>query len=151
MTRPADHYCGDCRYALNRRRINGVDVFEHTISTPAELVHHKPRPVPLAEFINPNMVCDFCGTPGPSLAYTFVDTTAVFVNDETGDRFMENMGADWSVCTGCAGQVDQRNVNGLIARVVRKYPAAARPSVSDHLRLLYEPLLTHPFTKRAMG
>lgn len=145
-----DHYCATCRYALVRevdKQHEGYR-FIHGYAVASRIEAHEPVAVPLTEFTAVNMLCDFCSANAPALAYTFVAVTVVSTGAD-GQSVHERMGTDWAVCTGCARQIEARNVNGLIARVVRRWPGS-EAHVQAHVRDVYVALLSHPFEHRAM-
>lgn len=143
--RPADHYCGVCRYALERfRTIGEPDRFEHTYS--AENFRgprHSPVPVPLAELTTVHMVCDICSAPEPAYVFRFVNVRF------RSQRGMEDLGDWWAICGRCAPLVERRSVPRLLARAALPFQAKGQPT--DHLPFvlgpLYKQLLGSPFER----
>jgi hypothetical protein len=145
--RPLDHYyyCGVCRYALERFRVAGQpDRFEHTHSAegwtgPA----HAPLPVPLAELVTVNMVCDVCSDKDPAWLYRFISM------GYWSQRGLEDMGGWWAICSRCSVAVEAHDVAALVSRA--EIPFVAKDTsmlgLATLLGPLYVEILAHPFER----
>lgn len=140
--RPMDHYCGVCRYALERFQTTGeADRFEHTHSAdnftgPA----HPPVPVPLAELTDVHMVCDICSAPEPVWVYWFVNVRF------QSQRGMEDLGSWWAICALCAPAVERHSVPQLLTRAALPFQAKGQPT--EHLPFVLGPLYRHLLASR---
>lgn len=131
--------CAICRTVLNHRVPDDPqqeDTWEHTFSYISEVGEpdHEPVPVPTAEFLEIEAVCDFCSAHEVKFNYRFVESGYV-VQDVAGATVAKGgMSRDWAACSGCARLIDARNINGLVARVVKSYRrkhAADREAVKE--------------------
>lgn len=118
--------CSVCRTVLDHRRPiddpTSEGVWEHTFSYISEFgtPDHEPVPVPAAEFTSLNSICDFCSIHEVNFVYRFKESGFAIVDDRkvlTEGKFSK----DWAACSGCARLIDQRNVNGLVARVAAAF------------------------------
>ena len=117
ITRPLEHYCGVCRYAVERHRdSDGRTWYEHTSSYENWTgAHHAPQPVPLAELTDVHMVCDMCSAPDPAFAYHFRHTASAEQTD-SDTLTVYDLGEWWAICKGGADRVEARDVKGLLNR-----------------------------------
>lgn len=70
------------------------------------------------------MVCDFCANPEP--VWTFPTVPSVTNGRVEGMSVKTHQDAGWTACEACAIFVEERNILGLVRRVM-----AASPSLTD--------------------
>lgn len=116
-----DYYCGVCRYALEHETWNDgtPDRFVHPLAVIQYIEPHDPDPIPLAEMIQVNMVCDFCSAPNPKWMLRFrglAMTTAA-----PGYKRTDDLGEWWATCGQCRIAVRARDLHMLGARYARRH------------------------------
>ncbi|MGH3947526.1 MAG: hypothetical protein ACRDSE_00140 [Pseudonocardiaceae bacterium] len=138
-------YCRRCRRALNLSTYGTGAIYWHAIELRGGTVDHPADPVPLAELSNAVMQCDFCSGPGPTWVYVGADqhtehrrvtAKVVGLGDyrdrrgaaralriDTAPGISQSWGQRWSACQECAVFIEQRDVYGLIRRVVESMPS----------------------------
>jgi hypothetical protein len=150
-TRPLEHYCMVCRYAVNRHREAGVpDRFEHTASYENwDGPDHQPLPVPLAELTDVHMVCDICSHPNPIYAYRFTPVTTGLIRTapDTFTRF--DMGEWWVICKPCSVPIERRDIAGMVEQARRPFRARGEPTtgIGGRLGPIYRQLLAKPYER----
>ncbi len=143
-TRPLDHYCMTCRYALEHFAEPGQpDRFEHPHAVQHLIGVHEPVAVPMVELLTVNMLCDICLATEPAYAYRFVPVTV------RSRRGVEDLGEWWTVCADCAPAVERRDVAGLVTRARIPFDLR-RERVPDLMLILgpvYRRLFAAPFER----
>jgi hypothetical protein len=118
MSRPADHYCAVCRFAVDRHSEPGrADEFRHVPSADHWWTgpQHEPQPVPMAELVLRNQLCDICSDLNPVLAYLFPHIKVVTL-DGDGATHTDDLGEWWLICKACSQPTDAGDIAGMIDR-----------------------------------
>lgn len=164
---PVQMFCRTCRHALNSRMLAGRIEYRHAEQLSGTEWDHPASPATAAELGTVVLVCDFCSAPDPSWIYiggeqetdVRIVTAAVVdlgdyrrrhgaarvVRADTEMGPLQQWGARWTACHGCAALIDARDLYGLITRVVDAKPAKYRRGnrlvrLRGDLQGLYAPL-----------
>lgn len=138
-------YCRRCRRAVNTRTGPAGVTYLHAVEVRGGAVDHRADPAPVTEIDEPLIECDFCSTPQAAWIYRCADqrtnirkitTRVVGAHDyrarhhaarvrrtETEPAISQAWGEHWSACAGCAELIEDRDLYGLIRRVVEAMPA----------------------------
>jgi hypothetical protein len=149
------HVCATCRTVLDWWvPVDGsAPAWVHSVRHRAEDTH-RPVPVPQREMTEVRSVCDYCGTPDPTVTFVMGETVTFVV----GERLrMLAVSADglkggavdgdglWSACRECADLVDAGSAARLTARVARHIDAVReRPALRAELYQMYAVHLAVP-------
>ncbi|MFB9238354.1 hypothetical protein ACFFWC_22830 [Plantactinospora siamensis] len=144
---PESLYCRRCRRALNVRFNNQGMILEylHAAEQRGQRSDHRPEPAPITEIPDPIVECDFCTAPEAAWIYRCanqvtdarrITAQVVAVGDyqsrhhaarvrrtDTEHAFTQAWGEAWSACEGCARCIEDRDLYGLIGRVIESLPA----------------------------
>lgn len=78
---------------------------------------HAAVPVPRQETIQVNVICDFCSSPSPAGAPSWIYPTAAFAGGSTDDlAHIRDDGDGWGACDRCARLIEADNYEGLLTR-----------------------------------
>ncbi|GIJ49766.1 hypothetical protein Val02_66520 [Virgisporangium aliadipatigenens] len=147
-------FCRQCRRAVNTYAgMTGV-TYLHTIELRGGTADHRPDPAPVTEIADPLIECDFCSASDAAWIYRCADqhtdirtvtTRVVRLGDyrdrhdaararrvETAPGLTQAWGEQWAACAGCGQLVEERDLYGLIRRVVEAMP----PKLTRGNRLL---------------
>jgi hypothetical protein len=139
-------YCRTCRRCLNvHTDMGGRVTYLHTTELRGQGTDHAADPVPLSQFADPIMECDFCSAPHPVFVYRCANqrtdhrvvTARMIGARDYRDRHhaartrrlvtepgtVQAWGERWSTCSDCADLIEARDLLGLIRRVVDAMPA----------------------------
>lgn len=121
------HYCQTCRSCLQvTTHNNGEVTYEHVDSVVSALERaqghsesrpaydHEPVPVPIREFLDAIVRCDFCAGGKGKYYYDLSKPVIEFDGTNTGTR--------WCCCEHCAPLIEARDETGLARRYMRTAP-----------------------------
>lgn len=138
MDRP---YCSTCRTPLTvyANAAGEVVLMEHAREGYDD---HTPVPVPLSDIVNPLQYCDFCSTEGPQWMFSTSETIVV---EATKGR-IDDLGVTWLACDTCFILIENKNLEGLLTRVIDTYPhGPLDPATATNYRSLMEPIYVRLF------
>ncbi|GAA4474556.1 hypothetical protein [Phytohabitans houttuyneae] len=137
-------FCRTCRRALTPHLHKGRLAYRHAVELRGGTVDHRALPVPVAEIDDPVFECDFCSAPDTRWVYRADDqlthlrqvTTRVLDAGDYRDRhhaararrtdtepaLTAAWGERWAACEPCAVLIEDRDLYGLIGRVVTGLP-----------------------------
>jgi hypothetical protein len=139
--RPLDHYCGVCRYALERETWNDgtPERFVHPLAVIELIEPHDPQPIPLVEMIEPNMVCDFCSRPAPTWLLRFPNVQ--MTTTPPGHSRTDDLGVWWASCGQCRIAARSADVLTLAGRYASNHGVSS-DSVLVTVGPVWVPLLS---------
>lgn len=148
MIPPKPVFCAVCGFALHPYARDGevIAYLHHAAELSGEEnPDHIAIPVSASQLQNPNLKCDFCSSLNPRWVYFTTEFEIKFVNPETHDEFDTSGRSDsgWAACEKCAEYVENRDIPGLVTRVMLTLPGKLRkknrlPIVKRDLYQAYE-------------
>ena len=138
-------YCRRCRRAVNTHTGTTGVTYLHAIELRGHTVDHQAEPVPVTDINDPLIECDFCSAANAEWIYRCADQRTdlhtitkrvVGARDyrdrhhaartrrtETEHALTHAWGEQWAACPPCAELIEDRDLYGLIGRVVEALPA----------------------------